>query len=116
MYGKTRNEIKDNLAKNGIYARKYFYPLTNEAECFYGRYDIGNTPIAKHISRRVLTLPMYSELSKEDVVRICDIILENKRRYCGWKLVDILSSHIIQVRFFTIMPLRLTVQETVWYM
>lgn len=76
VYGKTRNEIKDNLAKNGIYARKYFYPLTNEAECFYGRYDIGNTPIAKHISRRVLTLPMYSELSKEDVVRICDIILE----------------------------------------
>lgn len=77
IFGKTRNEIKEALANNGIYARKYFYPLTNEAECFYGKYDIGNTPIAKHISRRVLTLPMYSELSKEDVTKICDIILEN---------------------------------------
>mgnify|MGYP003156278381 FL=1 len=76
IFGKTRNEIKEALANNGIYARKYFYPLTNEAECFYGKYDIGNTPIAKHISRRVLTLPMYSELSKEDVTKICDIILE----------------------------------------
>lgn len=77
IFGKTRNEIKEALANNGIYARKYFYPLTNEAECFYGKYDIGNTPIAKHISRRVLALPMYSELSKEDVTKICDIILEN---------------------------------------
>ena len=64
------------MCKHITNSRKYFYPLTKEAECFYGRYDIGNTPIAKHISRRVLTLPMYSELSKEDVVRICDIILE----------------------------------------
>lgn len=75
-FGKTRNEIKEKLEKSGIYARKYFYPLTNECECFYGKYDIGDTPVAKYISRRVLTLPMFSELSKEDVTRICNIILE----------------------------------------
>lgn len=73
-YGKTRNEIFDILAEKGIYARKYFYPLTNEFDCFYGKYDIGKTPIAKHISKRVLTLPMYADLSKKKVDFICNTL------------------------------------------
>ena len=32
--------------------------------------------IDKHIADRVLTLPMYADLSLEDVDRICDIILK----------------------------------------
>ena len=34
-----------------------------------------HTPIAKYISDNVLTIPMYADLSIEDVDRICDIIL-----------------------------------------
>ena len=36
------------------------------------------TPVALHISKRVLTLPLYADLALEDVDRICDIILSCK--------------------------------------
>lgn len=78
QFGATRNEIFEKLAEHGIGARKYFYPLTSAFECFHGEYDPNQTPVALHISKRVLTLPMYSDLELSDVDRICDIILECK--------------------------------------
>lgn len=74
-FGASRNEVYEKLAANGIRARKYFYPLTNTFDCFHGKYDINKTPIALHISKRVLTLPLYADLGLEDVDRICEIIL-----------------------------------------
>ena len=70
----NRNEVAEKLAENGIFARKYFYPITNEFSCYKGKFR-GETPIAKHISENVLTLPMYAGLTEEDVNRICNIIL-----------------------------------------
>lgn len=76
IFGVTRNEISDKLAENGIFSRKYFYPLTNTFDCFHGKYDVNETPIALHISKRVLTLPLYADLELEIVDKICNIILE----------------------------------------
>ena len=75
LYGATRNEVFEELAENGIGARKYFYPLTNTFECFHRKYDVNETPVALHLSKRVLTLPLYAGLSLEDVDKICKIIL-----------------------------------------
>lgn len=71
----NRDEVKDKLAKHDIGTRKYFYPLTNEFASTKNLYK-GETPFAKFVSERVLTLPLYSDLSVEDVDRICDLILE----------------------------------------
>lgn len=78
LFGTSRNEVMDALAQNGIGARKYFYPLTNTFECFHGKYDVDATPVALHVAKRVLTLPLYADLSMEDVDRICKIVLEQK--------------------------------------
>ncbi|WP_028520944.1 DegT/DnrJ/EryC1/StrS family aminotransferase [Ruminococcus flavefaciens] len=78
-FGSSRNEVMAALAENGIGARKYFYPLTNTFECFHGQYDVNQTPVALHISKRVLTLPLYEELSLEDVDRICEVVLKCKK-------------------------------------
>ena len=78
LFGASRNEVMDALAQNGIGARKYFYPLTNTFECFHGKYDVEATPVALHVAKRVLTLPLYADLSMEDVDRICKIVLEQK--------------------------------------
>jgi dTDP-4-amino-4,6-dideoxygalactose transaminase len=75
LFGASRAEVFDKLAENGIGARKYFYPLTNTFSAFHGQYDVTETPVALHISKRVLTLPLYAELALEDVDRICGIIL-----------------------------------------
>lgn len=79
IFGATRNEVMDALDKEGIGARKYFYPITNSFDCFHGKYDVHKTPVAVHLSKRVLTLPLYADLPIEDVDRICDIILSCKK-------------------------------------
>lgn len=78
-FGATRNEVMEALAAHDIGARKYFYPLTNTFECFHNMFDVNETPVALHMSRHVLTLPLYADLSIADVDRICDIILGLKR-------------------------------------
>jgi len=75
-FGKSRDEIFDNLAKHNIHARKYFYPLISDMRCYKGLYNSKETPVAKYIAERVLTLPLYADLSLEDVDRICRIIKE----------------------------------------
>lgn len=78
-FGATRNEVFAALARENIFARKYFYPLTNTFECFHHRFDACQTPTALHISKRVLTLPLYPDLQMETVDRICEIILGCRR-------------------------------------
>ena len=79
VFGATRNEVFEKLAENDICARKYFYPLTNTFECFNGKFDVSKTPVALHISNRVLTLPLYADLPLDDVDRICNIIIACKK-------------------------------------
>ena len=76
-YKYSRNEIFDFLKKHDIIARKYFYPLTNSFACYkyYPTAGAEKTPVARYISERVLTLPLYADLALDDVDRICKIIL-----------------------------------------
>lgn len=80
LFGASRDEVSKNLEENNIFSRKYFYPLTNTFDCYKGRFDAQNTPVALQISKQVLTLPMYAGLSPETVDRICEIVLK-----CGKK-------------------------------
>ena len=75
-YGASRNEVFKALWENGIMARKYFYPLTSMYDCFHGKYEAENTPVALYISKRVLTLPLDPELSMEEVDHICKVITD----------------------------------------
>ena len=80
ILGCTRDEIDSWLKNNGVYARKYFYPITNSFECYIKKYHPEDTPIAYDLSQKVLTLPMYAELDLDAVDRICGLILEMVRR------------------------------------
>lgn len=76
VFGVSRNEIYERLKEKQVFARKYFYPLTNTFECFHGKYCADETPIAQHIAKRILTVPLYADLPLDKVDMICDIILE----------------------------------------
>jgi len=73
-----RDAVCDALAANDIFARKYFYPLISDFDCYRDLpgYDSSLTPVAKRLADCVVTLPMYPELSMEDVSRICRVIRE----------------------------------------
>lgn len=76
LFGKSRDEISDKLAAEGIFSRKYFYPLTNAFDCYKDKFNAADTPKALEISKRVLTLPLYADLKLSSVDKICEIILK----------------------------------------
>lgn len=77
-FGKTRDDVYEQLKREGVIARKYFFPLVSDYECYRGQFSSDDTPIAKHVADRVLTLPIYSDLPLADVDRICSIIARPK--------------------------------------
>ena len=76
-YRFDRDTAYARLAERGILARKYFYPATNSFDCYRGRpgFEPERTPIAAYMAARVLTLPLYPELTADEVDQICDILL-----------------------------------------
>ncbi|CVH75647.1 dTDP-4-amino-4,6-dideoxy-D-glucose transaminase [Coriobacteriaceae bacterium CHKCI002] len=73
-FGSTRDQVFDVLALSGIHARKYFYPLVSDFDCYCSEYDSAATPIAACVANRVLTLPLYSDLPIEMVDAICGLV------------------------------------------
>ncbi|HEY4963519.1 MAG TPA: DegT/DnrJ/EryC1/StrS family aminotransferase [Candidatus Saccharimonadales bacterium] len=82
-----RDRVKDALAENNIFARKYFYPLTNDAQCYEGQFSSKGingsnpTPVAHKLANEVLTLPIYANLDLADVERICEIIKKTVKKH-----------------------------------
>ncbi len=74
-YGADRDQIFEALKEHNIFARKYFYPCVNSYACYQGYFRQEDTPVAQRISRQVLTLPLYADLSMDVVDLVCDIIL-----------------------------------------
>lgn len=79
-YGRTRDELWSDLREEGIYARKYFYPLTSDQACFKNKYRNADLRQAREISKRALTLPLYEDLELESQERIIDILKNRKGR------------------------------------
>ena len=75
-FGCNRNEIVDKLAKQSIFARKYFYPLTSTFPICQNKFAVKDTPIAKEVSDQILCLPLSADLTFTDIDKICEIILK----------------------------------------
>ena len=75
-YGLSRDQLFELLKSYNINSRKYFYPLVTDFKC-YQKYK-SYTPIADDLAKKVLTLPLYSDLETADILKICDIIRSKK--------------------------------------
>lgn len=69
----ARDSLMGHLERHGILARKYFYPLVTDFSCY--SFD-ASVPQATYVSERVMTLPLYADMTCEMVDYICDVILE----------------------------------------
>lgn len=63
--------IFEELKKHEIFARRYFYPVLSKV----GYVNDTPVPIAESISKRVLCLPLYYQLSESELDLVCRIIL-----------------------------------------
>lgn len=77
-YRNSRDELYDILRGNGIYARKYFYPLTSDQACFKNKFKKVGLKTARKLADEVMVLPLYEDLEMENVGRICEIIKSNR--------------------------------------
>ena len=76
IFGKSRDDVYDELKKYNVFARKYFHPLCSEFTCYrqLNSSSVENLPVANIIGKQVLSLPMYGDLTADDVRKICAII------------------------------------------
>lgn len=63
--------VLELLANARIFPRRYFYPALSTLDYVEPRHPV---PVAEDISRRILCLPLYHDLSEDEVVMICRLI------------------------------------------
>lgn len=75
-YGMTRDELYDKLKANNIFSRRYFYPLCSDFPTYRGLPSAApaRLPVATKVSQEVLCLPMYADLSPEDLERVVAVL------------------------------------------
>ncbi|MGA2606400.1 MAG: DegT/DnrJ/EryC1/StrS family aminotransferase [Terriglobia bacterium] len=81
-FGASRDDLYNGLKEWNVFARRYFYPLVTDFACYRGIVREGELPVARSVAGRIITLPIFSDLGLDDVVRICDIIrhIHERRR------------------------------------
>ena len=77
-YPISRDELYLRLKSNGIYPRRYFYPLISEFPMYKGlpSSDPKSLPVATAAAQQVLCLPIYPGLSRADQARIIQLIAQ----------------------------------------
>lgn len=76
IYGKSRDELFEELEKHNIYGRRYFYPLITQFPSYKDLVSAqpGSMPVAEKIAEQVICLPIYPDLDTQTLAIICDII------------------------------------------
>lgn len=74
-----RDWVYEELRKEGIYVRKYFYPLTLDALCYKKQFTDNLLENARIVSDHILVLPLYPELKRDEV----ELIVEKLKRAMG---------------------------------
>ena len=73
VFAANRDNVYEQLKMEGIFTRKYFYPLVTDTDC-YSEYKQSQLSVAKKISTQILCLPIYYGLGLAEVDMICELI------------------------------------------
>lgn len=77
-YGMTRDELYFKMKDQGVWGRRYFYPLISEFSTYRGLRSSRpeNLPNAHMMADTVICLPMHHALSENDLNRIINSIIK----------------------------------------
>ena len=77
-YGMTRDELYMKMKDQGVWSRRYFYPLISEFSTYRGLESSRpeNLPNAHRMADTVICLPMHHALSENDLNRIINSIIK----------------------------------------
>ena len=69
--------VAEALKKNGVLARRYFYPSLESVECL----GLGaDQPVSRNVASKILCLPIFDQLSKNDQQNIISLIKADLKR------------------------------------
>ena len=76
-YGMSCDALYFKMKEQGIFGRRYFYPLISTFSTYCGLPSASpeNLPVATRIANEVICLPMHHGLSKEDIDRVLEQII-----------------------------------------
>lgn len=80
-YPLSRDALYEKMRAEGIFVRRYFYPLISDMPMYRGLPSAAatNLPVAARISQQVLCLPIHADLPADAITRV----IENIRRPRG---------------------------------
>jgi dTDP-4-amino-4,6-dideoxygalactose transaminase len=75
-YPISRDALYEKLKEQGIYARRYFFPLISDFPMYRGLPSAqhGNLPVAANAAAKVLCLPIHPTLTQQDMTRVINVI------------------------------------------
>lgn len=75
-YPLTRDNLYQKLKEQGIFSRRYFYPLISDFPMYRSMQSAqhNNLPVAVDAASKVLCLPIYPGLKSEELERVINII------------------------------------------
>lgn len=84
LYGKTRDELTNELRLNGIDTRPFFSGMNVQPSLIkYGCDTTEDFPVTENLSKNGFYLPSASSLEEEQIVRICNVIKDFKKNKNG---------------------------------
>ncbi len=77
-YGMTRDELYFKMKEQGVWGRRYFYPLISTFSTYRGLPSATpeNLPVATKMANEVICLPMHHMLTDEDIQRTLNCIVK----------------------------------------
>ena len=77
-YGMTRDELYFKMKEQNVFGRRYFYPLISDFSTYKGLESAKpeNLPNARKMADSVICLPIYHDLTKQDVERVVNCIVK----------------------------------------
>ena len=79
-FGRTRDELYEQMKADGVLSRRYFYPLISTFSP-YNTYDsaaASNLPVATRMADQVLCLPLHHRLTDDDVERVTGFLKQKR--------------------------------------
>ncbi len=75
-YPMSRDDLYEKMRANGVYARRYFFPLISEFPMYRGLPSAhrDNLPVASAAAKKILCLPIFPSLESAQLDRIIDLL------------------------------------------
>lgn len=77
----SRDEIMKDLSEMRIDTRIHYPKLITDQTAYLSKFSRSSTPIADYQKKRMLSLPIHTNLSQEDITYVCSKLIELNSKY-----------------------------------